>query len=183
MGPQGSAYWRRVFYSECLDKKKHLKRNPKRNHPKRAKKVKIQQWIKLKWIGSYKTRSNTYKLSSNRNTKNVSKRWKHAVAEGAFPECGLPSSYDSRDRAAHWPVYHASGEKKEGRGTWNLKLLEGLLGSLLGRSRVKLTGLPVQTIVRWIHLFSLLTYLLRLTLHTTNRHRQSKFTVIITKLH
>ena len=37
----------------------------------------------------------------------------------------------------------------------------------------------VQTIVRWIPLFSLLTYLL--TLHTTNRHRQSnlKFTMLL----
>ena len=26
MGPQGLAYWRRVFYSECLEKNKHLKR-------------------------------------------------------------------------------------------------------------------------------------------------------------
>ena len=35
----------------------------------------------------------------------------------------------------------------------------------------------VQTIVRWIPLFSLLTYLL--TLHTTNRPRQSKFTMLL----
>ena len=37
----------------------------------------------------------------------------------------------------------------------------------------------LQTIVRWIPLFSLLTYLL--TLHTTNRHRQSnlKFTMLL----
>ena len=28
MGPQGSAYKRRVFYSECLDKKKHLREVP-----------------------------------------------------------------------------------------------------------------------------------------------------------
>ena len=34
-----------------------------------------------------------------------------------------------------------------------------------------------KKIVRWIHLFSLLTYLL--TLHTTNRHRQSKFTMLL----
>ncbi len=26
MGPQGLAYWRRVFYSECLEKNKHLKK-------------------------------------------------------------------------------------------------------------------------------------------------------------
>ena len=37
----------------------------------------------------------------------------------------------------------------------------------------------MQTIVQWIPLFkfSLLTYLL--TLHTTNRHRQSKFTLLL----
>ena len=38
-------------------------------------------------------------------------------------------------------------------------------------------GAWVQTIVRWIHLFSLLTYLL--PLHTTNRPRQSKFTMLL----
>ena len=39
----------------------------------------------------------------------------------------------------------------------------------------------VQTIVRWIPLFSLLTYLL--TLHTTNRPRQSKFTMLFALNH
>ena len=37
----------------------------------------------------------------------------------------------------------------------------------------------VQTIVRWIHLFSLLQVTYLLTLHTTNRPRQSKFTMLL----
>ena len=79
MGPQGSAYWRRVFYSECLNKEKHPKRNLKRKHPKRAEKVNIQRWIKKNLTGSYKTRSNNHKLSSNRNTKNKSNGWKQTA--------------------------------------------------------------------------------------------------------
>ena len=67
MGPQGSAYWRRVFYSECLNKEKHPKRNLKRKHPKRAKKVNIQRWNKKNLNGSFKTRSNNHKLSSKNN--------------------------------------------------------------------------------------------------------------------
>ena len=85
-----------MFYSECLNKEKHPKRNLKRKHPKRAEKVNIQRWIKMNLTGSFKTQSNNHNppLVVLARGRVVRGPWVGArCGNGLFPLINLPNFY------------------------------------------------------------------------------------------